>query len=48
VSGTVGTFSCSSSFAITGSSSGGIYIQGPATADATLGNVAIALYGTHN
>jgi hypothetical protein len=47
-SGTTGTFTCSSSFAITGSSGGGLYIQGPSTADSTLGNIAIALYGTHN
>jgi hypothetical protein len=47
-SGTVGTWTCSSSFALTGSSSNGLYIQGPSTADTTLGNIAIALYGTHN
>jgi hypothetical protein len=44
----VGTWTCSSSFALTGSSSNGLYIQGPSTADTTLGNIAIALYGTHN
>ena len=47
-SGTVGTFTCSSSFAINGTSGNGLYIAGPATADTTLGYVAIALYGTHN
>jgi len=45
---TTGTFTCSSSFSITGASGNGIYIQGPVTADTTLGNIAIALYGTHN
>jgi hypothetical protein len=47
-SGTVGTFTCSSSFAINGTSGNGLYIAGPSTADTTLGYVAIALYGTHN
>jgi hypothetical protein len=45
-SGTSGTFTCSSGFTV--GSDYGLYIKGPATADATLGNIAIALYGTHN
>jgi len=48
ISGTVGTFTCASSITLTGSTGGGLYIQGPSSADATLGNIAIALYGVHN
>lgn len=47
-SGTVGTFTCSSAITLSGVSSNGLYIAGPATADTTFGNVAISLYGTHN
>jgi len=44
----VGTFTCSSAFALSGSSSQSLYVQGPATSDATLANISIALYATHN
>jgi hypothetical protein len=47
-SGTVGTFSTASSFAVDGTAGNGLYFSGPATADATLANIAIAIYGTHN
>ena len=43
-SGTSGTFTCSSGFTV----NSGLYIQGAATADATLTDIAIALEGTHN
>ena len=46
--GRTGAFTCSSGFTLTGSSSQSLYIQGPGTADATLANVGIALYATHN
>jgi hypothetical protein len=44
VSGTTGTFTCSSGFTV----NSGLYIKGPATADTTLTNVAIAIEGVHN
>jgi len=47
-SGKTGTWTCSSAFTLTGSSSQSFYISAPSTADATLANVSIALYATHN
>jgi hypothetical protein len=46
--GTTGTFTCASSITLNGSSGNGLYIEGPVTPDATLGYLAVALYGTHN
>jgi hypothetical protein len=44
--GTSGSFTCATSISVSGG--GTLFIEGPATADTTLTNVAIAIEGTHN